>query len=155
MDSTLFGTRLREARKARGWTLAQLADAAGLHLQSIARYECSPDRGPTWDAACRLASALGVKLDWLAGDAKGGSAASVSVVGPLAPKGVNVEAISYNSSRGSAGCLCLPGEEVNGLVYSACGTLHPEAHIVEVAPGEYPICWECQKALRKAALTTS
>ncbi len=68
------GGRLREARRRRGWTQTQLAEAAGVRQADITHYE----RGSNMrlEVAARLADALGVTLDWLArGEAKAKSAA--------------------------------------------------------------------------------
>ncbi len=59
-----FGEQLRRLREQRGWTQAQLAERAGVDRVSIARYETAA-RAPDFETACRLADALGVKLERL------------------------------------------------------------------------------------------
>ncbi len=53
--------RLKSARKAAGLTQAQLADAAGLHQQTISHIECGRIKVPSWPAVCRLSQVLGAK----------------------------------------------------------------------------------------------
>lgn len=57
-----FGQRLRELRKAKGWTLAQLGERADMMYQDVARLERS-DREPVWSTVLRLATALEVTPD--------------------------------------------------------------------------------------------
>jgi transcriptional regulator with XRE-family HTH domain len=57
-----FGERLRQLREANGFTQETLARAAGVHQQSIARWERG-QREPDWSVVCRLADALGVPLE--------------------------------------------------------------------------------------------
>ena len=61
-----FGDVLRRLRQEAGLSQAGLAAAAGVHLRQIHRYE-SGEQQPALDVAQRLASALGVTLDELAG----------------------------------------------------------------------------------------
>ena len=59
--------RIKELRMKRKWTQQNLADAAGLTRTSVYYYE--QGREPGIDAACKLASALGVPVSYLvAGD---------------------------------------------------------------------------------------
>src|ERR687886_585385 len=62
-----FGEVMRRLRQEAGLSQAGLAAAAGVHLRQIHRYE-SGEQQPALDVAQRLASALGVTLDELAGD---------------------------------------------------------------------------------------
>jgi transcriptional regulator with XRE-family HTH domain len=63
-----FGERLRNARRRRGWTQAQLAEAAEVGANYVPRLERG-EMTPSVESAHRLASALGVALDALcAGD---------------------------------------------------------------------------------------
>ena len=69
LDCTLwlpmdFGDRLAAWRKQRGWTQPQLADALGLHLTQIKRYETGASQ-PSLDALRRIALTLNVSLDEL------------------------------------------------------------------------------------------
>src|SRR3954471_13008662 len=61
-----FGDVMRRLRQEAGLSQAGLAAAAGVHLRQIHRYE-SGEQQPALDVAQRLASALGVTLDELAG----------------------------------------------------------------------------------------
>jgi transcriptional regulator with XRE-family HTH domain len=61
-----FGEVLRRLRQEAGLSQAGLAAAAGIHRRQIHRYE-SGEQQPALDVAQRLASALGVTLDELAG----------------------------------------------------------------------------------------
>lgn len=62
----IFSERLRRARWSKGWTIAKLADLAGVHGSTITAYERGQS-GPGMYNATLLADALGVSLDWLAG----------------------------------------------------------------------------------------
>jgi transcriptional regulator with XRE-family HTH domain len=57
---------LRERRLELGLSQAELAAAAGVHLRQIRRYE-SGEQQPALAVAVRLAGALGISLDALAG----------------------------------------------------------------------------------------
>lgn len=61
-----FGERLRAERKRQGLTMRQLGDMCGLHLSAIGQYELDQHNPTIW-AAARIADALGVSLDYLAG----------------------------------------------------------------------------------------
>ena len=65
----IVGKRLRQLRKARGLTQAQLAELASLPQSQISQIESGVRRGSAiqLDAARNLAFALGVSLDALAG----------------------------------------------------------------------------------------
>jgi transcriptional regulator with XRE-family HTH domain len=65
-SESVFGTRVKAARSARGMTMQDLADAAGLKFnQVISRIEMTGSASlPT---ATRIAKALGVSLDYLVG----------------------------------------------------------------------------------------
>lgn len=63
MDST-FAQRLREARKARGMTQAELARTLEIHEVELARYERGRFK-PRQERAERLAQALSVSPAWL------------------------------------------------------------------------------------------
>lgn len=60
-----LGSRLREARQDVGLSQAQLAAAVDVPQQSISKWERGQD--PSTKALVRLADALGVSIDWLAG----------------------------------------------------------------------------------------
>ena len=57
----LVGKRIRELRKARGMTQAELAEAAELEVETISRLE-GGTRGATVDSVNRIAQALGIGL---------------------------------------------------------------------------------------------
>src|SRR5215212_2089207 len=61
-----FGDVMRRLRQDAGLSQAGLAAAAGIHLRQIHRYE-SGEQQPALGVAQRLAAALGVTLDELAG----------------------------------------------------------------------------------------
>ena len=66
MKSSIFGTRMRQARQDKGWTQERLAQEYGATQANISLYE----RGlyePTLFTATCIACALGVSLDWLTG----------------------------------------------------------------------------------------
>lgn len=69
LDCTLwlpvdFGDRLTAWRKQRSWTQPQLADALGLNLTQIKRYETGASQ-PSLDALRKIALTLNVSLDEL------------------------------------------------------------------------------------------
>src|SRR3954471_7740273 len=70
MDATQsephFGDIIRRLRQEAGLSQAGLASAAGIHTRQITRYE-SGEQQPALNVAHRLAIALGVTLDELAG----------------------------------------------------------------------------------------
>jgi transcriptional regulator with XRE-family HTH domain len=61
-----FGEIIRRLRQEAGLSQAGLAAAVGIHTRQITRYE-SGEQQPALDVAKRLAQALGVTLDELAG----------------------------------------------------------------------------------------
>jgi transcriptional regulator with XRE-family HTH domain len=63
---TVFGARLIAARKARGMTQSQLADAIGTVQQTISLYE-STGGNPTADILTKLAKQLDTTVDTLLG----------------------------------------------------------------------------------------
>lgn len=74
MDS-LFGQRLREQRKANGWTLEQFAERAGLSANYVGDLERGK-KSPSLETFCRIVEVLGVSADALIRD----SVASASYV---------------------------------------------------------------------------
>lgn len=59
-----IGTMIRKARKARGWTQVQLAEAAGTRQPVVSRIERGMSlKQPTMDLIDRCARALGHKLE--------------------------------------------------------------------------------------------
>ncbi|MBU0488158.1 MAG: helix-turn-helix transcriptional regulator [Bacteroidetes bacterium] len=66
-----FTLRLIAARKAKGWTQSDLANALNVNLKNVSRWELGQAK-PTMDAAADLARTLDVSLDYLAGSGTGG-----------------------------------------------------------------------------------
>jgi transcriptional regulator with XRE-family HTH domain len=66
MNTTTFASRLRTLRHARKWSQRALAERCRLHTLSIWLYE-SGRHTPKLKTAVRLAAALNVSLDELAG----------------------------------------------------------------------------------------
>ena len=68
MDTTKFATRLKRARNKAGMTQDELAKKAEMTQSKVSTYESPKNKSvPGLDAAAKLAVALGVSLDWLAG----------------------------------------------------------------------------------------
>jgi transcriptional regulator with XRE-family HTH domain len=65
-EHTDFGEIIRRLRQDLGFSQAELARAAGVHLRQIRRYE-SGEQQPVLPVAVRLADALGVTVNQLAG----------------------------------------------------------------------------------------
>lgn len=64
--AALVGERIRLARQERGWTQVELAEAAGLSSNYVARLERG-ELGPSLFVACKLAEAFGLNVDALVG----------------------------------------------------------------------------------------
>lgn len=62
----LVGERIRLARQERGWTQVELAEAAGLSSNYVARLERG-ELSPSLFVACKLAEAFGLNVDSLVG----------------------------------------------------------------------------------------
>jgi transcriptional regulator with XRE-family HTH domain len=62
--AAMVGEALRRARQTRGWTQAQLADAAGLSTNYVARLERG-ELGPSLFVASRLAASLDIDVETL------------------------------------------------------------------------------------------
>ncbi len=62
----MFSERLKQARKARGLTAQQMADALGTGLRNYRKYE-SGDARPTLDGLVIIADMLEVSTDYLLG----------------------------------------------------------------------------------------
>ena len=63
----IFCTRLKAQRERLGWNQSELARRSGVPSQVISRLESGARAGLTLEVARRLARALGVGLDALAG----------------------------------------------------------------------------------------
>ena len=59
-----IGRRLKDGRRRRGWTQVALAEATGVGLATIRRIE-QTDFEPRLATARKLATALGVRVEWL------------------------------------------------------------------------------------------
>lgn len=66
-DQDVFPQRLRQAREARGLSQTALAAASGLPQSSIAHFESTGGRKPSFENLRRLANALNVTTDYLIG----------------------------------------------------------------------------------------
>jgi len=62
-----IGERIRELREAKGWTQDDLAEAAGIHRVTIAKYEAGKVE-PKSTSLSRLAAALEVDAGFLLGE---------------------------------------------------------------------------------------
>ena len=60
----MFGRRLNEARKSKGFTAQQMADALNITLRSYRYYE-SGSRQPSFDMLIKIADKLEVSIDYL------------------------------------------------------------------------------------------
>jgi transcriptional regulator with XRE-family HTH domain len=67
VNITLFGQRLQRFREQRGWTQLALAQHARVPQSVISDLEAGKREGVTLEMAWRLARALSVSLDYLAG----------------------------------------------------------------------------------------
>jgi transcriptional regulator with XRE-family HTH domain len=70
MGKKAMGQRLQAFRKQVGMTQSKLAEAAGVPLPTLQNWERG-HRKPSLDNAVKLARALGVSLDELAGEGGG------------------------------------------------------------------------------------
>jgi DNA-binding XRE family transcriptional regulator len=64
---TSFADNLTTRRRQRGYTQTALADAVGIHVTQLRRYEAGTSQ-PTVDVACRLAATLAASIDSLPND---------------------------------------------------------------------------------------
>lgn len=62
MANKTTGTVLKEARLKLGFTQVELAEKAGVHINTYARIE-RDEQEPTFDTVKKLAKALGLGLD--------------------------------------------------------------------------------------------
>jgi transcriptional regulator with XRE-family HTH domain len=60
----LFGKRLNEIRKSKGFTAKHMAIVAGVNLHSYRKYE-RDTRQPSYEILIRIADALNVSTDYL------------------------------------------------------------------------------------------
>jgi DNA-binding XRE family transcriptional regulator len=64
---SLFGIRLRQRREQHGWSALCLADKAHVVYETVYRAEKGTHGAPRLDVVIKLAQALGVSIDYLAG----------------------------------------------------------------------------------------
>jgi len=62
-----IGTRVRREREKRGWTVRELARRAAVSPGAVSKLEGGSRVSPSLELGKRLAKALGVTLDYLAG----------------------------------------------------------------------------------------
>ena len=70
MNIDIFSKRLRDTRREKNITQAQLARQSGVTAATISAYESTDSKkgcNPSLENAAKLAEALGVSLDWLCG----------------------------------------------------------------------------------------
>lgn len=70
MNINTFSERLRETRRSKNLTQAQLAKLSGVTAATISAYESTDNKkgcNPSLDNALKLAEALDISLDWLCG----------------------------------------------------------------------------------------
>lgn len=75
-----LGARLKKARERRGWTLRELAQQAQVNYAWISRLESGERHNVSLQAGARMAVALGVTLDYLAGITRTSKAAMMSTM---------------------------------------------------------------------------
>ncbi len=63
----LFGERLKETMQAKGLKQADLCRLTGLKSGAIAQYITKPDRDPRLSTVIKIADALDVSIDYMAG----------------------------------------------------------------------------------------
>lgn len=67
MDMNIFAKRLKETRQSLNMSMADLAEKTDLTASAISSYEKADGKIPSLLNAHKIASALGVSLDWLSG----------------------------------------------------------------------------------------
>ena len=68
-EPSVFGRRLRERREKRDWTQEKLAEKSGVSAAMISHFETGTRGTASADNLVKLASALGVSIDYLLGRA--------------------------------------------------------------------------------------
>jgi transcriptional regulator with XRE-family HTH domain len=63
----IIGERLRSTREQYGWSAMALAKQAGVVYETVYRTEKGTHSAPRLDVVIKLAQALGVSIDYLAG----------------------------------------------------------------------------------------
>lgn len=64
---SVFGERLRELRRLRGWTQEELGDRSGVSAQMISHFETGTRQKASADNLVNLAEAFGCTVDYLLG----------------------------------------------------------------------------------------
>jgi len=82
----IFCVRIREHRERLGWTQSELARRAEVPSPVISRLESGARVGVTLDVARRLARALGVGLDALAGTWDDAAEPAAGATAPATPR---------------------------------------------------------------------
>jgi len=65
MKTGTFASKLRALRERKGFTVAELAERAGLHRTHYYQLERGERPHPSWDTVRKLAAALGVEAEKL------------------------------------------------------------------------------------------
>jgi len=81
-----FGMRLRQVRKAKGFSQSALAEMLGLTKQAISNYESGANT-PTHSVFVRIAEQMGVEMDFLAGRTDESYASIMEKLKKLSPEG--------------------------------------------------------------------
>lgn len=64
-ETTHIGQKIREARRMRGWTQAELAERIGIDHTGVSHLENGRHDNPTLERIRRIADALDVTTEWL------------------------------------------------------------------------------------------
>ena len=67
METNIFARRLKETRQNLNKSMSDLAEETGLTASAISSYEKEDGKTPSLINAQKIATALGVSLDWLSG----------------------------------------------------------------------------------------
>ena len=73
----MFGTRLKEIRKKKGYTQVNLAEALGVSKGTVAMWE-TEKRTPGFDTLCEISSMLDVRTDYLLGQSDDDTSAQIT-----------------------------------------------------------------------------
>lgn len=142
-DLTHIGPRLRAVRKARGWTLEDLAQRASISVSTLSRLE-SGKRGASLELLVPLTRQLGIRLDDLVRtDAPDPRVRRPTirrdgmVIAPLAPEGSPIEIyrVTFPPSKRMPPPQVHRGDE---WIYVVAGSLrlHLGNEVLDLRPGE-------------------
>ena len=70
MNINLLAVRIKNARKLRGVTMEELAEAVDMNKSTIQRYEAARIQSPKRPVIQAIASALDVNMEWLTGESE-------------------------------------------------------------------------------------